>query len=155
MKNKLLILYIALFYFYSISILYAEVIKEIDDNYLSIPTKNYIDSKISELEKTMNLELAIRDKALIVAKEDLDRRLESMNEFRKDLDKQQGTFLSKSDYDLKNEKLCSDIQGLKETRAELRGMASQSYVNITLTIALLSILLGIASLLLQYKKRKE
>jgi hypothetical protein len=47
------------------------------------------------------------------------------------------------------ESVASDLRSLREWRSELKGMASQSSVNVALLISLLSLFMGSVSILLR------
>jgi hypothetical protein len=96
-----------------------------------IPLKDYIETKIASVEK-----------ATVVALESMDKRLESMNEFRATLKDQASTFITKADITA----LQKDIQDLRESRAELRGKASMASVYISYGLAVLGLLLSVLSL---------
>ncbi len=72
-----------------------------------------------------------------------------MNEFREALTDQSKTFITRNEFSLCLEKIESDIRSLRESRSELQGKASQSQVNIALSISVIGIALGFLSLLLK------
>lgn len=68
--------------------------------------------KIEGLEKLIDVRLNAIEKALEVAQEEMDSRLEAMNEFRSQLTSQASTFISKESVDLKIEKLDTRIDSI-------------------------------------------
>ena len=79
--------------------------------------------------------------ALDLAKSEMERRLEAMNEFRKQLDKQADTFMSTERYELCHGRLVDQINVLEKAQAaaEARGK-----VYATIVAAIISIIVGIA-----------
>ena len=77
----------------------------------------------------------------------MNRRLESMNEFRDALKDQASGFLTKSEYNLIHDRVVDDIRILRESKASLEGKASQKSVNIAYIISAMSILLAVIALL--------
>ena len=105
----------------------------------SVPLKEHIESRLGALEKATSL-----------AANNMERRLESMNEFRQQLREQAATFVSKTEYDSKHQLLIDKISDLRESRAELAGKASQKSVVITLIVAILSILISLISIIQKF-----
>ena len=132
-----------------------------------ISLREYFDTKIRALEK-----------ATEIAASGMDKRLEGMNEFRNQLKDQTFTFITRNEIltiinrmndDLKIlreqnselftrkehqtylEKTDSDIRLLRESKANLEGKASQTSVNISLAIAVMSVILALMSLISNFK----
>ena len=82
-----------------------------------------------------NMEIAT-DKAY----QSMERRLESMNEFRAQLKDQNAQFVTKEEH----QRILDDIQILRESRAELAGKASQKSVNAALMFSLVSVFFGLS-----------
>lgn len=97
-----------------------------------------------ELEVTERLtrleeQLISIDKALTLAREQLETRLEGMNEFRQSLKDQATQFVTKAEHRF----ILDDIRELRESRAELRGKASQASVYIAWLLAVVSIFINL------------
>jgi chaperonin cofactor prefoldin len=110
---------------------------------------------IRELRGTKE-ELAAIKEATRLAKDVVDVRLASMNEFRSALSDQADSFLTRTEYQAQHQNLESrftrmdeDIRMLRESRAELQGKASQSQVNVALMVAAIGIALSVLGLMLQ------
>jgi len=108
---------------------------------LSVSLKEYVDDKFLALEKSLTL-----------ARTDMDRRLEGMNEFRDQLNRQAATFVTRDTCSISSEKREADIRMLRESRATLEGKASQQSVYVTLALSFLSLLFGAISLVLHWIK---
>lgn len=68
-----------------------------------------------EAHEKLDLErLAAIDKAMNTAKIEMERRLESMNEFRAQLSKQAASFVNRETIDIKLEKMQEDIDDVKQ-----------------------------------------
>ena len=88
------------------------------------------------------------EQATRVAKESMEKRLESMNEFRDTLRDQSRTFITRSEH----ETLIKEIQSLRESRAELAGKASQSSVHIAWAMGAAGILLSVIGIVEKFLK---
>ena len=75
----------------------------------------------------------------------LEKRLESMNEFRAQLKDQAGTFFTRNEHSAYMTSVEKDLRMLREYKSNLEGKASQSSVNISLAIAILGFMLALAS----------
>ena len=119
---------------------YQKIIDSIEQNGSGlISLKEYFNEKLTAIEKTQQL-------ALTLAKEHLDRRLEEMNNFRRDMQRMEGSFMTKIEFDSKHEMVSKDIVDLRLSRAELQGKASQLSVNIALLFSALGVIIGIIKL---------
>jgi hypothetical protein len=115
--------------------------------------KEYVDSKIAAgdrlievkaewLEKLIVSKAEAAERALELAKENLSIRLEGMNQFRAQLDKQAATFITRAEHNVVER----EIQSLRESRAELAGKADQKTVNTALILSVCSLIIGILAL---------
>jgi len=99
-----------------------------------VSLRDYFDSRLSSVEKETML-----------AKESMEKRLEGMNEFRDSLRDQSNKFITREEM----RSLVLDIQGLRESRAELYGKASQSSVYFAYLISIIGFLVGVINLFLK------
>lgn len=97
---------------------------------LSVPLREYI-------EKIVCLKWEAQSDALKLARENLEKRLDSMNEIREQLNRQASTFVTKTEYDIIKTRFEDEIRSLQLSRAE---MAGKSAVNVALVISVLSLL---------------
>ena len=115
--------------------------------------KEYVDSKIAAgdrlievkaewLEKLIVSKAEAAERALELAKENLSIRLEGMNQFRAQLDKQAATFITRTEHTVVEK----DIANLRESRAKLAGKADQKTVNTALILSVCSLIIGILAL---------
>jgi hypothetical protein len=111
----------------------------------SVTLKEYFERILAEYKKT------IEDAEFIRSRE-LDRRLENLNGEAERLKNMQATYLPRTEYSLQYDHLKDDIEFLKLSRAELRGKASQTSVNIAYGISFISIILGLISMLREFLK---
>lgn len=65
--------------------------------------------------------LSAAQAALVVAKIEIDRRLEGMNELRAQIDKERGTFLLRAEYEAKEESIKSQLATLQRFQYMLVG----------------------------------
>ena len=88
--------------------------------------------KIARLEERLQ---ASQD-SLKLAREQMDKRLEGMNEFRLQLNNQAATFITRKEHEF----LIKDIQELKQWGARLDGKASQQSVMVAYVISIVGII---------------
>ena len=106
-------------------------------------------STAAALEKSHQTALTTAERSTVFASEVLERRLEMLNEFRTAMKDQAAGFFTRAEHSLYMESVASDLRSLREWRSELKGMASQSSVNVALLISLLSLFMGSVSILLR------
>jgi len=94
------------------------------------------------LRDYLDMRLCNMQKAVDVASKEMDRRLEGMNEFRAQLDRQTRTFVTQIEHDV----LCDRIGSLEITRAELAGKASQTSVIISYVFAAIAVAVAVIAL---------
>lgn len=95
----------------------------------------YVDLKSTNIEKSTTL-----------ARESMEKRLESMNEFRASLKDQRNEMVTRAEYTAKVRMLDEDIRTLREAKANLEGKASMSSVYIAYIISAISIGLSLIKL---------
>ena len=79
------------------------------------PHHSGIESELKALCAKMNLRFESNEKQIELAKQEMERRLEGMNEFRAQLSNQAGTFLSRTEAQLQLEKLITRIVLLEKS----------------------------------------
>ncbi len=114
-----------------------------------------IKAEVRDMRDT-KADLAAVKESTRLAKEVMDARLNSMNEFRSALSDQADDFLTRTEYTVQYQNLeqrfgrmDEDIRTLRESRAELQGKASQSQVNIALIVAIIGIAISVMGILAQ------
>jgi ribosome-binding ATPase YchF (GTP1/OBG family) len=112
----------------------------------TISLREYFDSKIEDLENLMITKVLGLDKATTLAANNMERRLEGMNEFRQQLKDQSLTFLTRSEYEQFIRRVDEDIRMLRESKALLEGKASQNYVNFSVLVSIIGIILSAIAL---------
>jgi hypothetical protein len=117
-----------------------------------VSLKEYLLELLDERKAEFNTRFESMDRAINVATEALDKRLDSMNEFRNALKDQTATFITKSDYQSKHDELVKQIEDLKLSRATMEGKADQNSVNIAYIITFIGLIISIISLLLRFLK---
>lgn len=96
-----------------------------------VPLREYMESLLERQEK-----------ALVTAKAEMDRRLEGMNEIRKQLQDQAMTFQTREKYEVEMRHIQQRISAIEEWRARHDGMASrqQIYGVVAIVISALAVL---------------
>lgn len=114
--------------------------------------RDLFEAQLTAMQERFLAELRAIREAVTVANAANDKRLDSVNEFRAQMADQAARFIVRSDLEAAVAPLRSDIAALKEFRAELKGKASQSSVNMAYAFAGLSAVLGIVNLLIALLK---
>jgi hypothetical protein len=78
-----------------------------------------------------------------LARAGIEKRLDTMNEFRQALKDANSRFLTRDEYSIMHEKVIDDIKTLRECNAESRGKASQNSVIVAYIIAVVSLIAAI------------
>ena len=113
-----------------------------------IALREYLEVRIKELREYVDVRLASIEQATMLARNSMNLRLDSMNEFRAALKDTIARQVSREELAVIVERFRMDIDDLKQYRATMDGKASQSSVNVTLVIAVLSLVLGAVKLLM-------
>ena len=79
------------------------------------PHHSGMEAELKGLCAKMDLRFTSNEKEIRLAKEEMDRRLEGMNEFRAQLSNQAGTFLSRTEAQLQIEKVITRIVLLEKS----------------------------------------
>lgn len=114
---------------------------------LGISIKEYLDVRFDALEASFDTQVEAQEKALELAKDEVDRRLLAMNGFREQMQTQATTFIGRSEHTEVIEKIEADIRFLRESKATLDGKADLKQVYVVWVFSGVGILLGLAGLL--------
>ena len=99
--------------------------------------------EVVSLKEYFESRLAEQEKAREIAFQALDRRLESMNEFRKTISDQTNCQTTRREHETLQER----VKQLELKGAEFQGKASQSSVNFATLVSVLGILIGIMAMI--------
>ena len=110
----------------------------------------WVEKLICEHDKRHAERINALEKAIVVARESMEKRLEQMNEWRAQLSENERSYLPRTEFQAHHAKLEGDLQkaidsfnddirSLRESRATLEGKASQSSVNLAMIIAIIGI----------------
>ena len=83
------------------------------------------------------------EKAIAIAKDNSDHRLNSMNDLRGDRRRQSETFISRAEVTAIVTSIEKDLRVLRESKANLEGKASQLSVTIAMIVAFLGLVVGL------------
>ena len=104
-----------------------------------------------EAERRMReTRLSAIEREIMLAKSDMDRRLETMNEFREALRDQAARFVTRMEMEAMHAPVLSDLRLLRESRAELQGKASQQSVTTATVFAVIGVLIGATGIVLYF-----
>ena len=122
---------------------------ETRNNKDSISLRDYFDNRFTELKNYMDIKFNSIEKSTCLAQENLNARLENMNEFRNSLKDQTSQYITRREHESVISKYDGDIRTLRETQAEARGKASMNSVYIGYIIAFIAIVVGIVGLIIK------
>jgi len=115
-----------------------------------ISLRDYFDTRINNLQQNTDLKISNVEKAITIASGLMEKRLESMNEFREQLKDQATHFLSRDEFQIQHDRVIEDIKMLRESRAELQGKASMNAVYMSYVIAVIGFLTGIIGIVIHF-----
>ena len=103
----------------------------------------YFSTQIDSLKEYMELKFSSIETSTKLAQDNLNTRLESMNEFRMSLKDQTSNYITRAEHEALISKYDSDIRVLREANARNDGKASMNSVYIGYLIALIAIIISI------------
>ncbi len=122
--------------------------------HMGVDWKTYVDVRIKALEDKIdsgfaNIKQATEDalramnKVRTEDREEMNRRLEGMNEIRRQLDTQAGTFLTIETFGATHEPMRQRLDKVEQLEAKAEGKASQSSVLIGWAFSFIAVLLAL------------
>lgn len=90
----------------------------------------------------INEKFAANEVAVQLARKDLNKRLESMNDFRSALSDQSSKMLTRDEYIVNHEMFRKELNELTKAKERMEGKASQTSFYIATAIAVFSLFLG-------------
>ena len=106
-----------------------------------VSLRDYVDTRMEAVEATMR-----------ATERAMDIRLETMNEFRAQINAERGEYIQRShleamraEHDAVHKSMDNDIRSLRESRSEVHGKASVSAVYFTALCVVVSLLLSVAA----------
>lgn len=112
-----------------------------------VTLKEFICTKIGNLEKLIAIQIQDLKDATIIAKREQETILSGMNESRDSLKDQNRLMVTKAEFTQFTNSVEADIRVLRESRAELAGKADQKQVNTAILIAVIGIVIGIIGII--------
>jgi hypothetical protein len=116
----------------------------------TISLKEYFDGRFKEMRDYMDTKFKSLDVANDLARENLNVRLESMNEFRASMKDQTMNFITRVEHDALITKYDADIRYLRDCESKNEGKASQQSVNVTMVIAVIGAVTAVAATILGF-----
>lgn len=110
---------------------HSVVLPEIDPHGNSVSVLYYVERLLAE-----------RDRALDAAHASMDKRLDSMNEFRDTLRDQAGSFVARQEHDV----LARQVEECRRSQAMQEGKASQNSVLIAYVISAIGLAIAIVDM---------
>jgi hypothetical protein len=99
------------------------------------------------LRDYIEVQFAAMEKANDLAREVNTAQHESLNNFRQAMLDQAKNLLPRSEYEIYHHKVEEDIKALQKYQSTMEGKASQSSVNITLLISIVSLILAFVGII--------
>jgi hypothetical protein len=110
-----------------------------------------VETSLREFEEKVQLQFALGKEVWDVRNFQLDKRLDSMNEFRSALVDREISYMTRSEHELSAKVIETDVRALREAAARAEGKASQSNLIITFLIAIIGSTIGIINLIINIK----
>jgi hypothetical protein len=128
----------------------------------SVSLREYFERILVERDNVLEQRYRDQQTAIQTALTAMDKRLDGMNEFRATLQDQSAKQLTKAEFQMFKDKVDEDIRILRESKAELSGMATQASVNdayfranisliISIVGSLVAVIMGIGNWLLKIR----
>lgn len=112
--------------------------------------KESLELKIVALSKSVDLKNSATQQALDLAGKSLEHRLDNMNEFRKQIERAESTYITRNEFNGKFEKIIDDIKMLISSKDKLEGKASQKSVTLALAISIIGGGIALFSLVIRF-----
>jgi hypothetical protein len=125
-------------------------LNDMEEGNTNVSIRDYFDSKYKELKEYIDVKFNAMEKSTSLAQENLNTRLEGMNEFRNTLKDQSSHFITRTEHKSLIDKYDADIRVLRENLARNEGKASQQSVNTAFIIATLGIVIGIVGIIIKF-----
>jgi len=109
----------------------------------NIPLQKHFNKRLKAIYKYIDVKIESIDRSTNLAADALEKRLESMNEFRNSLKDQQSKFVTREEYALMHERLVEDVKILREAKANFEGKASMASVYLSYVIAAIALAISI------------
>lgn len=120
-----------------------------------ISIKEFFDARFNELKNYMDVKFSAMEKSTCLAQDNLNTRLESMNEFRNSLKDQTAHYVTRAEhnslaikYELEVKNLQKSIDENKLYISEQKGKASVQSVYMAYVFAVVGMIIGIIGLLI-------
>ena len=113
----------------------------------SVSLKEFFNHRFDELEQRLDIRQKSNENSLDIASDELNRRLEGMNEFRKSLTDQTNTFLTREIWDREHRNLSEKIDQITLWRASLEGARSRANI-----ISMVAVVISLLASLLHFVK---
>ena len=127
-------------------------LSEDDTRQLRLTLREYIDLRLDYLEKEFETYQCSNDVNLKAAHASMDKRLESMNEFRQTISDTSNKYLTKLEHEAWKEKIEQELQTLRDFKLTIDTKASTSAVRTAYVISGISIFLSFIGLILTILK---
>lgn len=108
---------------------------QMNDEPDTVSLEKYVDKRFDALEKILTVRFEAEDRATLLFQRGLETRLEHLNEWRQQSKERERDFMPRCEYDAHHDQVVEDIRGLRESRAELTGKASQRSVNLAIALS--------------------
>ena len=112
-------------------------------------TQREFDTRMDDLNKSINMQFKHIEESTRLARESMERRLNTMNEFRETLKDQSSQFISETTFDVQNRRIVDDIRTLREWMNKQEGRATQKSVNIVYVLSLIALLISLFDIIMR------
>lgn len=108
-----------------------------------------LETHLHELENRLRLQSELGKDVWNVRNAQLDKRLDSMNEFRGAMVDRESSYLTRAEHELSSKVVEADVRALREAAARSEGKASQSNLIVTFLVAAFGSAIAVVDLVLR------
>jgi hypothetical protein len=124
-----------------------------DNNKNSINLRDYFDTRFNELKEYMNIKFNSIEKATNLASDNLNTRLEGMNEFRASMKDQTANFITRTEHEALVTKMDSDIKyAVSQIKSDVLQEQARTRWMVTEVVIIFGIVITIVFAVINYFK---
>lgn len=111
-----------------------------------ISLREYVDLQVAHIDQVMALGKAAAEASIGVYREDLDRRLDAMNELRDQINTERNRYVTRDAFEAHATSVAKDLRDVQQFMARSEGKASQNSVMIALALSIIGLALAAVGL---------
>jgi len=123
--------------------------REAKERLTMVSLRDHFEAMLTSMEKKTDLRFEQLDKAITKAETAMDKRFDSVNEFRAQLSDQQRTFIPRMEWESGHKNVCDKVDELKVRFDKIEAMKQGGNVVWAYILAGISIIIAIVSFILK------